>query len=220
MTDQALDNTGGNDQNIDGQATDQNQQQGQANDQGQTGAQQQGQASNQGQQGQANNQGQNQGQQAAPESYTDFELPDGVKLNPEIDTEFKSLAKEIGLSQDNAQKVAAVGAKMAQQFENQVTDAIKSQQTAWLEELRNDKDLGGDNFDESIGIANKAFDTFGSPELKEFLQKSGAGNHPALVRWAYKVGKAISEDTLVNGQQGGQAPDPLTKLYPSMAQKQ
>ena len=56
---------------------------------------------------------------AAPEDYT-FKTPDGVDLDPESTGGLKALAKELGLSQENAQKgvdlmVAAVDAKQLEE---------------------------------------------------------------------------------------------------------
>ncbi|MEI6907818.1 peptidase, partial [Klebsiella pneumoniae] len=45
---------------------------------------------------------------------------------------------------------------------------------------------------------------FGTPELKEYLNGTGLGNHPELVKAFIKVGKAMSEDGMVTGKEGGQ----------------
>jgi hypothetical protein len=50
--------------------------------------------------------------------------------------------------------------------------------------------------DESVGFANKALDKYGTPELKEALASTGAGNHPEFIRFMTRVGKAMSEDTI------------------------
>lgn len=46
-------------------------------------------------------------------------------------------------------------------------------------------------------------DKFGSPELKQYLNETGLGNHPELVRIFANIGKAMSEDGLVTGNSGG-----------------
>ena len=68
---------------------------------------------------------------------------------------------------------------------------------------------------ENLAIARKAID-LGPPELKELLNSSGLGNHPEVVKLAYKVGKAISEDRFVTGSPKGPSNDPAKKLFPNM----
>ncbi|MEC7472463.1 MAG: hypothetical protein VX946_03765 [Pseudomonadota bacterium] len=54
----------------------------------------------------------------------------------------------------------------------------------------------------------KAIEKFGSPELRQVLNDSGLGNHPELVKFCHRIGKAISDDSLVLG--GTQGKDEMT----------
>ena len=47
-------------------------------------------------------------------------------------------------------------------------------------------------------------DLFGTPELKTYLNDTGLGNHPDLVKAFVKIGKAMSEDGMVDGSNQGQ----------------
>ena len=148
---------------------------------------------------------------AVPESY-DLKMPEGVELDQAAATEFTAIAKELQLDQAAAQKLADIGAKMAQR---QVEAHAKLVET-WTEQVKTDKEIGGDKLAENLGIARKAIDTFGTPELKALLNSSGLGNHPEVVKLAYKVGKAISEDRFVTGSPKGPSNDPAKKLFPNM----
>jgi hypothetical protein len=86
----------------------------------------------------------------------------------------------------------------------------------WTEQVKTDKEIGGDKLDQNLGIARKAIDTFGSPELKALLNSTGLGNHPEVVKLAFKVGKAISEDRFVTGSPKGAETDMAKKLFPNM----
>jgi hypothetical protein len=87
----------------------------------------------------------------------------------------------------------------------------------WTEQVKTDKEIGGDKLAENLGVARKAIDTFGSPELKALLNSTGLGNHPEVVKLAFKVGKAISEDGFVSGSpKGNTTNDPAKKLFPNM----
>jgi hypothetical protein len=147
-----------------------------------------------------------------PESY-ELKMPDGVQLDSAAAEEFTAIAKELKLDQAAAQKLADIGAKMATRQAEAHAQLVET----WTEQVKADKEIGGDKLDENLGIARKAIDTFGSPELKALLNSTGMGNHPEVVKLAFKVGKAISEDRFVTGSPKGNASnDPAKKMFPNM----
>lgn len=150
-------------------------------------------------------------QPQAPEDYT-FTMPDGVELDSAAADEFKAIAKELKLDQASAQKVADVGAKMAQRQVEQHTKLVET----WVEQVKVDKEIGGDKLQENLAVAKRALDTFGTPELRDVLNMSGLGNHPEVIRAFYKAGKAISEDRFVQGAPTATPNDPAKKLFPNM----
>lgn len=150
---------------------------------------------------------------AAPEEYEDFTAPEGVKLDADAVAEFKGLAKELGLKQVDAQKVADLGPKLMAKWQTQQAEAISTTVAKWADDTRGDKELGGDKFAENLAVASKALDTFGTPELKKLLNESGLGNHPEIVRAFYRAGNAISEDKHVRGNGTSPAPTDAKSFY-------
>lgn len=136
---------------------------------------------------------------AAPEKY-EFTPPEGQELDANALAVFEPIAKELGLSQEQAQKLVDI----YPQIQQQQAEAWSKQVSDWGEQVKADKEIGGDKFNASVGAAQRALDQFGNPELREYLNASGLGNHPALVRFCAKVGKAMAEDTFVVPNQGGQ----------------
>jgi len=132
----------------------------------------------------------------------DFVAPEGVTLDTEAATEFKTVAKELGLKQENAQKVFDVGVKLMQRWEAKQAEVMKATNEAWIESTKTDKEFGGETLNENLAVAKKALDTFGTPELRTLLNQSGLGNHPEIIRAFYRAGKAISEDRFVSGNRG------------------
>ena len=127
---------------------------------------------------------------AEPVEYT-FTTPEGAApLDPKRVEAFTALAKELKLPADTAQKVVDLAAQEAKASAEAHTALVQS----WADEVKADKALGGDNLSASALVARKAID-LGPPELKELLNSTGLGNHPAVFKWAYAVGKALSEDT-------------------------
>lgn len=146
-----------------------------------------------------------------PESY-EFTMPEGVALDKTAADEFTAIAKELKLDQASAQKVADVGAKMAQRQAEAHAQLVES----WVESVKTDKEIGGDKLAENLAIARKAIDTFGTPELKDVLNATGFGNHPAVIKAFYKAGMAISSDRFVSGSPKGPENDMAKKMFPNM----
>lgn len=136
---------------------------------------------------------------AAPEKY-EFAAPEGQELDANALSVFEPIAKELGLTQEQAQKLVDI----YPQIQQQQAEAWSKQVADWGEQVKADKEIGGDKFTASVGLAQRALDQFGNPELREYLQASGLGNHPALVRFCAKVGKSMAEDSFVVPNQGGQ----------------
>lgn len=151
--------------------------------------------------------------QGAPEQYADFALPEGMAFNEEVLGEFKDFAKERNLSQEDAQKFADMGAKLIQQSNAKTLAQVEAVQAQWVEATRTDKEFGGDKLDENIAVAKRALDTFGTPELSKMLAETKMGNHPEVIRYMVRVGKAISEDKLVAGTTRPTQTDTAKKLY-------
>ncbi|AXF52847.1 MAG: putative protease [Podoviridae sp. ctdb7] len=159
-------------------------------------------ATEQGQQQAAEQQQQDQAKPAtAPESYQ-FTYPEGYQVDETALGEITGVFKELGLTQEQAQKLVEYDAKRmasANSPEAQQQAAIEhrnAQVAKWEGDLKADKDLGGANFEASIGVAQKALASFGSPALSDMLKTTGLGSHPEVVRFFHKVGKELSEGQL------------------------
>jgi hypothetical protein len=152
---------------------------------------------------------------AAPAiEYEPFSLPEGLAIDEEMLGEFKATAKELGLTQEGAQKLADLQAKS---FTKQ-QEAMAATVSQWTEQSKSDKEFGGPALTENLGVAKKALETFATPELRELLNKSGLGNHPEVIRTFYRVGKQISQDgRVITGSGAGAPADPAKRLFPNQA---
>lgn len=134
----------------------------------------------------------------APEKY-EFKAPEGREYDAEVINNFSEVAKELNLSQDAAQKLLD---KMAPIVEQRQIQQIEQVRTQWADASKNDKEFGGDKLQDNLAVAKKALDQFGTPELRTLLNESGLGNHPDVIRFMYRAGKAISEDSYVGADVG------------------
>ncbi len=150
----------------------------------------------------------------APEAY-EFKAPDGQSFNEQVLAAYTTAAKELDLTQDAAQKILdSVAPVMAAQQAEAVT-ALKA---GWAEASKNDAEFGGEKFDENLAVAKKGLESFATPEFVEFLNTSGLGDHPEVLRTFLRIGKAIGEDNkIVTGGPTKDAPKTLAqRMYPGM----
>lgn len=151
--------------------------------------------------------------EGAPEAY-EFKAPEGREFDPEVLTQFSEVAKELNLPQDAAQKMLD---KMAPALAARQENAIAAARAEWVAATKADSEIGGAELAQKIALANGTFEKFGTPELRKLLDESGLGDHPEMIRWAHRVGKAMSEDGFVPGRGSNSAPtDPAKRMFPDM----
>lgn len=160
-----------------------------------------------GEQGQTGQQGQ------SNEPNYELKMPEGIDLDKDAAAEFVAFAKEQGIKPDQAQRVAEIGAKMMQRQ----AEAHARTVSTWVEQVKADKEIGGEKLEENLAVARSAIEAFGTPELKDVLNSTGLGNHPAVVKFFYQAGKRISQDSFVGGNRSPSGEkDPSKILFPSM----
>lgn len=142
--------------------------------------------------------------EGAPEKY-EFTAGEGVELDAEALKDFEPVARELNLTNEQAQKlVDAYSTKILPLVQKQQAEAWQKQTEGWAEAVKADKEIGGANLTSSISSAQRALEIFGDADLKQYLNETGLGNHPALVKAFVKVGKAMSEDNMITGKESGQ----------------
>lgn len=149
----------------------------------------------------------------APEKY-EFTLPEGIQLDSNGTAAYSEVAKELNLTQEAAQKVLD---KMGPVIAGRHAEVLNTAKAQWVEGAKGDKEFGGDKLTENLAVAQKALDTFGTPELRTLLNESGLGNHPEIIRAFFRAGKAISEDKFVPAGSGSPsgAKGLASALYPN-----
>ncbi len=152
--------------------------------------------------------------EAAPESYADFVMPEGVEVDAALLESATPLFKELGLNQEQAQKLVDFQAAQVQAGARSQVEAFNQLKDGWVEQAKSDKEFGGDKFEESVGIAQMALNKFGTPELKELMNDHGVGNHPEMIRFMVRVGALTKEDVPGGGNAPSESADRATIMYP------
>ena len=142
--------------------------------------------------------------EGAPDKYEfNAKVADAPEeLAPEFLTAFGDVAKEQTLPQEAAQKVLDKVAPVIQAKQAKVVEQTKVE---WANQSKSDQEFGGESLNDSLDVAKASLDTFGTDALKSLLQETGLGNHPEVIRFMYRAGKAISEDSYVGNSQGANA---------------
>ena len=167
--------------------------------------------------------GEGEGDNVVPEKY-EFEPPEGVEVDPSKIEVFGETAKELGLNQKQFQRLVEYDIERSAAALQEMSTQFSERINHWAEDTKADKELGGENLDENLGLAKRAIDTFGSPQLAKLIDAPsadnpdglGLGNHPEVIRLFYRVGRAISESDLVTGDNKIEGRDSLEKMYPTM----
>lgn len=153
--------------------------------------------------------------EGAPEKY-EFKAGKNGELDQEALKGFEPLARELNLTNEQAQKMVDLyGEKLLPQIQKQQTEAWQKTTEQWAADVKADKEIGGDKLVSSLSVAQRALDQFGTPELKEYLNATGLGNHPELVKAFVKIGKSMSEDGMVTGSKTT-TQSVAQRMYPNM----
>lgn len=149
-----------------------------------------------------------------PEKY-ELKVPEGMTLDTALMEKMTPLFKEIGVTQEQAQKLADAYAPyvkaQVEATQKAAMDNFKAITDGWKTDTL--KILGAEP-DKAMAPAAKFLNTFGTPALREMLEETGLGNNPELVQAFIKAGKAIGTDSFAdaNNQSTG-ADDGLIGIY-------
>jgi hypothetical protein len=157
----------------------------------------------------------NEGSDVVPDTYADFTMPEGMQLDETALTDAAPIFKELGLNQEQAQKVVDLYAAQVQAGSQKQIDDFNQLVSDWGDQSKNDSEFGGDKFDENVKVAQAAVAKYGTPELKQLLSDHGVGSHPEVVRFMVRVGHTLKEDVPgTSGSASAQTADRVDILYP------
>lgn len=139
---------------------------------------------------------------SAPESYTDFSVPEGHTLDAAAIESATPLFRELGLTQDQAQKLVDFYSTQVGKINAENEGYMETMRTQWREELKADKDIGGklDQVKVEIGRAIDRLPPTVREPFKEAMNLTGAGDHPAVIKAIHAFASLIGEGTHVSGK--------------------
>lgn len=157
---------------------------------------------------------------AAPAAL-ELKLPDGTNPDSVLFPEFQKLATEAKLEGPVAQKLLDLGVKMQARQGELAVEAWKQQDQKWVEAVKADPSIGGQNLEKTVTAARAGVRWAGGDALATALDELGVGNHPLLVAAFARIGQGLAEDK--TGSRAGAPPpgepteqDRIRAAYPTM----
>lgn len=143
-----------------------------------------------------------------PEKPDDYklerpQLPEGQKWDDDLEKWFKEKAHSAGLSQKMADKLFREYTQFSTERLSKLESAEKQQKET--EESRIQQGISalqkewGDQWTAKVDGANLAVKHLGGDELAKFLNESGVGNEPVMIKFFAKLGETLSEDSFRGG---------------------
>ena len=155
-------------------------------------------------------------EQGAPEQYEEFKAPEGLSYDDQFMGTFKDVAKELNLSQKQAQHLLD---KCAPVLAQRQVEQIKAVSDQWVERTKSDKEIGGTNWTRAASDIARVRDRFGvnadgkmDPDIAEFMS-TPIGNHPGLLKLLARVGRAFGEAGFPKGGNDSDGKIRLEDIY-------
>lgn len=162
----------------------------------------------------------------APEKYEAPTMPEGMTLDQAKFDEFQPVARKLGLSQAGMQELVNFYSQTVTGTQTANKEAWDSTVSGWEQAGKDDKEIGGANYEQSKADAKAFIEKFGTPALQEYMDVYKVGSHPEIIRAFAKAGRLTKDDKTINpgGSGGGEkvlTPEEVgASLYPSMQKKE
>jgi hypothetical protein len=146
-----------------------------------------------------------------------LELSDDLLLDDADIERIEAEVKAQGLNKDQAQALLNNANNAVKRFVDAQVKEHEAVKEKWLGEIAKDKEIGGDDYKKNIELSHRVMKRFGSERLVTELERTGLGNQPELVRLLTRIGRSMSEDTLIipGSNDGAKPKDAASVLYPT-----
>ena len=97
--------------------------------------------------------------EGAPEKY-EFQAAEGVELDTEALKEFEPVARELNLTNEQAQKLVDAYPKILAGVQQRQAEAWQKTTEQWAADVKADKEIGGDKLISNLSAAQRALDVY------------------------------------------------------------
>lgn len=144
-------------------------------------------------------------------TYEPFKFAEGITPDEKGLSTLTNLLGELELAKGDHGKTQEVGQKLVDYYVAEQQTNLKRQQeyfvglfdkqkTSWKEAFMKDPEIGGERWETSANAAKEFISTHGGSEaqqkeLRQLMEATGVGNHPAMIRIFAKAMKNMGEGT-------------------------
>lgn len=156
-----------------------------------------------------------------PLTADSIKIPEGMIVDDASRDEFLGVMNNADLTpQARAQALIDLQSKAMQAVSERGNKLWSDMQETWVKDARTQM---GEGLEPALGNISKLLDQFGGTaeqikELRDVFTLTGAGNHPAMIRFLDNLGKPIREGQARGGAPSGGTRTPESILYPTMNQ--
>jgi len=139
-------------------------------------------------------------------TWTDFTLPEGVRLETTAIDQFKAVLGGELPPQERGQRLIDMHLQELQRRDQAASEnqfqVWNETQALWKDAVKSDPELGGNRFNTTIQTCVRAVSQYGGnaqqrSELIQALDFTGAGNNPAIIRLISNMASKLSEGSPV-----------------------
>lgn len=148
----------------------------------------------------------------APFAVEDLAVPEGFNASQDDLKRFQEFALGMGLNKEQAQQLVDMQHANVLAAQQQHAEQVQH----WAEQVRMDKEMGGTALQATVMEAKSALGAFdGDGKVFGMLEQTGYANHPEVIRFLSRIGKALGEDKVVTGKGTDQEKPLWDRLYPA-----
>lgn len=118
------------------------------------------------------------------------DMPEGVEFDQELSDKMLGIMHKAGLSDSQAKAIYDSYNEYEREFHSKTQKDMETRNGEWKQQIKTD---WGKAYDTELAKAQNAMTEFGGDELKQWMNKTGEGDNPLLLKFFAKVGGLISE---------------------------
>lgn len=155
-----------------------------------------------------------------PLTVEDVKLPDGFEAQPELLNQFVELFNGEMDPKEKAQALVELHTETIRKASEASSEAWDNMQTEWKDAVKADEEIGGAKLQPTLTNVGKLLDEFGSQDLKDVFDLTGAGNNVHMIKFLNVIANKLTEGGYRPGGNPSNAADSeeakAQRLFPSM----
>ena len=138
---------------------------------------------------------------------------ENTKLSDADVKRIEAFAKDRGLSNEAANELMKKESELVDRYAQDQQSKFEDVQKDWVENIKGDKEFGGERFAETAELSKRAAERFLSKDFRNILEESGWGNHPELVKGFARIGRAMENDTFIHGESDAKSGKSMEEIF-------